>query len=42
MVVTADSVQERAKTMPKLPRAKTVAWGWLKWGKWVVTAPVQS
>src|SRR5438552_7847804 len=41
-VTTAVKPQERARTMPKLQRARTAAWGWLKWGKWVVTVCVQS
>jgi len=33
--LTAVNAQERASTIPRLHRAKTVACGLLKWGKWV-------
>ena len=38
--VTAVRLHERARTMPKLHKAKTVACGLLKCGKWVVTSCV--
>src|SRR5262249_60326435 len=34
-VATAVKPQERARTMPKLQRARTATWGLLKRGKWV-------
>src|SRR5215212_7078321 len=36
-VVTEVMPQERARTMPKLQRASTVAWAGLRVGKWVDT-----
>lgn len=38
---TLVKAQERARTMPKDHRAKTVAWGLLRWGKALVTWSVQ-
>src|SRR4029450_10915721 len=40
--LTAVSAQERASTMPRLHRAKTVACGLLKWGKCVWIMVVHS
>ena len=38
--LTAVRPQERAKTGPRLHRASTVAWGWLKCGNCVATSCV--
>src|SRR5207244_13425479 len=40
--LTAVNAQERARTIPRLHRAKTVACGLLKWGKWVWMIMVHS
>jgi hypothetical protein len=40
--LTAVNAQERASTMPRLHRAKTVACGLLKWGKWIWMIMVHS
>src|SRR5712664_3079932 len=40
--LTAVSAQERARTIPRLHRASTVAWGLVKWGKWVWIVVVHS
>ena len=40
--VTAVNAQERASTIPRLHRAKTVACGLLKWGKWAWMIMVHS
>jgi hypothetical protein len=39
-VLTALSAHDRAKTIPKLHKAKTLACGLLKWGMCVVTTVV--
>src|SRR5712691_4157244 len=40
--LTAVSAQERARTIPRLHRASTVAWGLVRWGKWVWIVVVHS
>src|SRR5256886_14099487 len=40
--LTAVNAQERASTIPRLHRAKTVACGLLKWGKWAWIIVVHS
>src|SRR5439155_4306474 len=40
--LTAVKAQERANTIPRLHRAKTVACGLVKWGKWVWMIVVHS
>jgi len=40
--LTAVNAQERANTIPRLHRAKTVAWGLVNWGKWVRIIVVHS
>src|SRR6266446_5521830 len=40
--LTAVNAQERARTMPRLHSASTVAWGLLKWGRWVWMVSVHS
>src|SRR5215813_6932089 len=40
--LTAVSAQERARTIPRLHKASTVAWGLVKWGKWVWIVVVHS
>src|SRR6266446_9277635 len=40
--LTAVSAQERARTIPRLHKASTVACGLVKWGKWVWIVVVHS
>src|SRR6267143_1895952 len=40
--LTAVNAPERARTMPRLHSASTVAWGLLKWGRWVWMVSVHS
>src|SRR5438445_2479510 len=40
--LTAVNAQQRANTIPRLPRAKTGAWGFVKGGKWVWIIVVHS
>src|SRR5215813_2603512 len=40
--LTAVNAQERANTMPRLHRARTVACGLVKWGKWARIMVVHS
>src|SRR5215813_2330728 len=41
-LLTAVNAQERANTMPRLHRARTVACGLVKWGKWARIMVVHS
>src|SRR5205807_8976436 len=40
--LTAVNAQQRANTIPRLPRAQTGAWGFVKGGKWVWIIVVHS
>ena len=40
--LTAVSAQDRARTLPRLPKTRTLTWGLLKWGKGVCIVVAHS